>query len=723
MIEYNRATIAQYGLNINDINRVINTGLAGQSAGLVYEGEKQFDMVVRIEGEQRENIEDVRNLLIPTPDGTQIPLYQLAKVEMKEGPNQIQREDAKRRIVVGFNVRDRDVQSIVEELQKKVETQIKLPAGYYITYGGAFENLNAAKKRLGITVPVSLLLIFILLYFSFNSVKQGLLIYSAIPLSAVGGIFALALRGMPFSISAGVGFIALFGVAVLNGIVLVAEFNRLKNEGWHDLKKIVLMGTKIRLRPVLMTGFVASLGFLPMALSNGAGAEVQRPLATVVIGGLLIATFLTLFVLPVLYILFEGIGKKQQTFSKAKIVTTIIILIIANCPSSFAQKPILLNAAIDSALKNNLSVKNEKLFADYQQKLKASKADIPQTNITSEYGQINSFYKDTKFSIAQSINFPKVYVKQNELKLERYQGSLLSIAVKESELKKQVCEVFYMLIYLKQKETILEQNDSVFSAFLEKASVRFAEGETNILEKITAETQRGHIAIQLKQVQADIEISLLQFQLLLNTANSFLPLTIDSKIKLTSILDSSLVYKHPSLMVLQNKKNISIVNTQLEISKLLPNLSLGYSNMSIQGTGADNIFYPRSNRFSSVQLGVGVPLFFGSQKAIINSSKTLELIAENSYNYGLKTLQIEYQQALKNYQSNKLTVAYFETTALKNANSIIKTANQQFSNGDINYLEWTMLVNNAANIQSDYCDALKQLNYVTIQLNYLTNKF
>ncbi len=723
LIEYNRATIAQYGLNINDINRVINTGLAGQSAGLVYEGEKQFDMVVRIEGEQRENIEDVRNLLIPTPDGTQIPLYQLAKVEMKEGPNQIQREDAKRRIVVGFNVRDRDVQSIVEELQKKVETQIKLPAGYYITYGGAFENLNAAKKRLGITVPVSLLLIFILLYFSFNSVKQGLLIYSAIPLSAVGGIFALALRGMPFSISAGVGFIALFGVAVLNGIVLVAEFNRLKNEGWHDLKKIVLMGTKIRLRPVLMTGFVASLGFLPMALSNGAGAEVQRPLATVVIGGLLIATFLTLFVLPVLYILFEGIGKKQQTLSKAKIVTTIIILIIANCPSSFAQKPILLNAAIDSALKNNLSVKNEKLFADYQQKLKASKADIPQTNITSEYGQINSFYKDTKFSIAQSINFPKVYVKQNELKLERYQGSLLSIAVKESELKKQVCEVFYMLIYLKQKETILEQNDSVFSAFLEKASVRFAEGETNILEKITAETQRGHIAIQLKQVQADIEISLLQFQLLLNTTNSFLPLTIDSKIKLTSILDSSLVYKHPSLMVLQNKKNISIVNTQLEISKLLPNLSLGYSNMSIQGTGADNIFYPRSNRFSSVQLGVGVPLFFGSQKAIINSSKTLELIAENSYNYGLKTLQIEYQQALKNYQSNKLTVAYFETTALKNANSIIKTANQQFSNGDINYLEWTMLVNNAANIQSDYCDALKQLNYVTIQLNYLTNKF
>ena len=312
IIEYNRANIAQYNLNISDINRVVNTAFAGQATGLVYEGEKRFDLVVRLQNNQRKDIEDVKNLLIPTPQGTQIPLYQLATVEIKDGPNQIQREDTKRRIVVGFNVRGRDVQSIVNELQKKLETQIKLPAGYYITYGGAFENLNAAKKRLMIAVPLSLLLIFLLLFFAFNSIKQGLLIYTAVPLSAIGGIFFLALRGMPFSISAGVGFIALFGVAVLNGIVLIAEFNRLKSEGLTDLHRIVLMGTKVRLRPVLMTAFVASLGFLPMAISNGAGAEVQRPLATVVIGGLMIATLLTLFVLPILYIIFEKGGKNKQ---------------------------------------------------------------------------------------------------------------------------------------------------------------------------------------------------------------------------------------------------------------------------------------------------------------------------------------------------------------------------------------------------------------------------
>jgi len=313
VINYNRPAIAQYNLNIAEINKIVNTAFAGQSTGLVFEGEKHFDVVVRLHTNQRKNIEDIRSLLIPTPQGPQIPLYQLANVSIKNGPNQIQREDAKRRIVVGFNVRGRDVQTIVNELQQKVDKQIKFPSGYYVTYGGAFENLNAAKQRLMIAVPVSLVMIFILLFFAFNSFKQGLLIYSAIPLSAIGGIFFLALRGMPFSISAGVGFIALFGVAVLNGIVLIAEFNRLKKEGMKNLQRIVLMGTKVRLRPVLMTAFVASLGFLPMALSDGAGAEVQRPLATVVIGGLMIATFLTLFVLPVLYIVFQKRETNKQS--------------------------------------------------------------------------------------------------------------------------------------------------------------------------------------------------------------------------------------------------------------------------------------------------------------------------------------------------------------------------------------------------------------------------
>jgi len=315
VININRDEVAKYGLNIEDINQAINAAFAGQSAGLVFEGERRYDLAVRFSSQSRQNIEDVRNLFVSSPKGEQIPLNQLADVEFKIGPNQIQREDAKRRIIVGFNVRGRDVASIVKELQGKIEKQIDFPPGYYPTYGGQFENLKEAQARLSIAVPVALLLILMLLFFTFSSIKQSILIFMAIPMASIGGVFALLLRGMPFSISAGVGFIALFGVAVLNGIVLVAEFNRLKKDGLTDLFQIVLTGTRERLRPVLMTAAVASLGFLPMALATSAGAEVQKPLATVVIGGLLSSTLLTLFVLPCLYIYFEKIGSKRLNAS------------------------------------------------------------------------------------------------------------------------------------------------------------------------------------------------------------------------------------------------------------------------------------------------------------------------------------------------------------------------------------------------------------------------
>lgn len=718
IVTYNRNQIAQYGLNIQDINKVVNTSFAGQSSGLVYEDEKRFELVVRLAGENRQELEDVQNLLIPTPQGTQIPLYQIADVSIQESVNQIQRDDAKRRIIVGFNVGNRDVQSIVNDLQTQIEKQLKFPSGYYVTYGGAFENLVAAKKRLSLAVPISLLLIFLLLYFAFKSVKHGMLIYSAIPFSAIGGILFLALRGMPFSISAGIGFIALFGVAVLNGIVLISEYNRIKKEGETNLKQIVLQGTKHRLRPVLMTAFVASLGFLPMALSNGAGAEVQRPLATVVIGGLLIATLLTLFVLPVLYILFEK-GFK----SNPKVTTTIILFFVFfSFQNPNAQTPINLQSAIDTALKNNLQVKNEKLNAEYHLKLKAAALDIPQTNLISEYGQINSFYKDTKFGISQSISFPIVYAKQKSLQNENYKSSVLNIVVKEVELKKQVSIVFYLLVYLQQKQKILLENDSVYSEFLEKANFRFEKGETNILEKTTAETQRGQISIQLNQLKNDIEIVQLQFQLLLNTTDEFIPSVENPKIIFVASLDTSTIIMHPTLRFLQQQKQISLVNLQLEKSKLLPNLNFSYSNMSINGIGADNLFYNRTTRFNSVQFGIGVPLFFGAQKAKINSNKTLELISENNYRIGLQTLNTEYYTVFKKYQNQLQTIKYFEETALQNANTITKTANQQFANGDINYLEWTMLINNALSIQSNYIDAIKDLNQFIIQLNYLTSK-
>lgn len=313
VVKFDRNKLAMFGLSIDEVNRVLRSGFAGESAGMVYEKERRFDLVVRLAQQSRTNIDDIKNLYVTTSAGKQVPLEQLASIELQSGVNQIQRDDAKRRIAVGFNVRGRDVQTIVQEMNQKINKQMKFEPGYFLKYGGAFKNLEEAKQRLIIAVPAALLLIFVLLFFTFNSIRESLLIFTSIPLSAIGGIIALWIRGMPFSISAGVGFIALFGVAVLNGIVLIAEFNRLRKESsTEDADDIVRKGTELRLRPVMMTALVASLGFMPMALSQTAGAEVQRPLATVVIGGLISATLLTLVVLPVLYTYFEKKNEADQ---------------------------------------------------------------------------------------------------------------------------------------------------------------------------------------------------------------------------------------------------------------------------------------------------------------------------------------------------------------------------------------------------------------------------
>ena len=303
-IKPDRSAIARYGINVEDVNDLVESVVAGKAAGTVYEGEQRFNMVVRLNEGSGGNIEAIKNLLVPAANGARVPLSELADVSLVEGPAQISREDTRRRIGVELNVRGRDVGSFVKEAQERIAREVELPAGYYLTWGGTFENLERATSRLMIVVPLALFLIFILLFSTFNSVRQALLIYTGIPFAIVGGIFALFLRGMPFSISAGVGFIALFGVAVLNGVVMVSYINRLREEG-KSVADAVREGAETRLRPVLMTALVASLGFIPMALARSAGAEVQRPLATVVIGGLVTSTLLTLLILPTVYEWFE----------------------------------------------------------------------------------------------------------------------------------------------------------------------------------------------------------------------------------------------------------------------------------------------------------------------------------------------------------------------------------------------------------------------------------
>lgn len=711
VIEMDRAALARYNLDIEDANRVVNMALAGQSAGIVFEGERRFDLVVRLDNSKRKNTEDIKNILVPTSEGMQIPLSQIANVALKSSPNQIQREDAKRRIIVGFNVRDRDVQTIVEELQQKVSSDIKLPTGYRVTYGGAFENLNQAKERLGIAVPVSLALIFLLLFFAFKSVKYSLLIYTAIPLSAIGGVYFLALRDMPFSISAGIGFIALFGVAVLNGIVLVAEFNRLKASGVSNTTRIVLNGTRLRLRPVLMTAFVASLGFLPMAISTGSGAEVQRPLATVVIGGLMLATLLTLFVLPILYILFEHIKVPKKRFMKnKKAVITLMCLSFFSSNYAQEQQPIALKDAVAIALQNSLVAKKSALLAAYQQELKSTHLDFAQTEITGEYGKLNTMQNDFKIGVSQGFSFPAVYNRRKDILDAQWKQAVLNENLTKAHIEKSVSEVFYQLLILKEKEKLLLKADSLYAHFLEKAANRFQLGETNILEKSSAEIQRSQIAMQLKEVHNTFAITLLQFRLLLNSEINYSPLG-NISIPIDNLPAAEAVAKHPELLIYQQEIVKAQAETKWEKAKLLPELSVGYFTQTMQDINTD--------MFSSVQIGIGIPLFASGQRGVVKAGKQKIAIAQNEYDHQVSLLHNKYQQTVLQYQNNLEIVKSFQDTQLPNVALIFKTSQEQFANGEIDYLQWTVLNNQAFSIQINYIEALRLFNETIIELNYI----
>ncbi|HDP75702.1 MAG TPA: efflux RND transporter permease subunit [Bacteroidales bacterium] len=316
-IKYNRDKLSVYGISVDELNRLISAAFAGTAAGSIFEGEKRFELVVRLAEDYRHNIDNVKNLLVTVPGGGLVPLSELAQVEFTKGPAKISRDNTHRRVVVSVNVRNRDLESVVKDIQKILDSKLKLPAGYYIEYGGQFENLRNARNRLLVAVPVALALIFIFLYFAFHSFRDAILVYTAVPLSVIGGILMLWFRGMPFSISAAVGFIALFGVAVLNGIVLIEHLKELKEEGVDNLRERIMRGTRDRLRPVLLTASAAAMGFLPMAISTSAGAEVQRPLASVVIGGLITSTMLTMVALPLLYAVFENFeGVKFWPFKR-----------------------------------------------------------------------------------------------------------------------------------------------------------------------------------------------------------------------------------------------------------------------------------------------------------------------------------------------------------------------------------------------------------------------
>ena len=730
VIDYNRSQLAKYGLDIKSVNSTIQAAFAGSSAGLVYEGEKQFDLVVRLEGDYRTSLADVQNLYIRGSRGQQIPLQQVATVSIVDGPYQIQRDNTQRRIIAAFNVRNRDVESVVEEIRKKIENQVNLVPGYSISYGGQFENLVEARQRLSIAVPMALLLIFILLYFTFGSIKQGVLIFTAIPLSAIGGVFALWIRDLPFSISAGVGFIALFGVAVLNGIVLIAEFNRLKKEGVLDVFERIYQGTKTRLRPVIMTAAVASLGFLPMAISQTSGAEVQRPLATVVIGGLITATFLTLIVLPILYYYSEK-KLKMKTNKSILLVLLSFFGSIYSINAQTAQVKVFDNVdtVIAAALKNNPNIKISKLQTEQERVLKGTSFDLPKTQFGLEYGQTNSTVDtDTRFSINQTFAFPTLYGNQSKLSKAKIVSSELNQEVVKNELIAQVKSAYYLLWYFKSKQSALQKQDSIYQKFQYAANLRFKIGESNALEKATASAEVADIKIAMLDNASAIKAYQLQLQNLLHSESlidinvgdlEVIPVLFSSE-----LIDSLSVNKNPLISFYNSKIDVADKERSVELSKMLPDITLGYFNQSFIGNGetanGTSTVFDSGDRFTGVQLGLSIPLFFKSQTSNINAAKIHKKEIETQLEAVTNHTKIQLQTALEALKKDRENMTFFRLNALPQAELLLKNSQRGFQEGEIEYIEYVQGLNRALTIQTKYLEYINQYNQTLITIEKLT---
>ncbi|TRX42872.1 CusA/CzcA family heavy metal efflux RND transporter [Flavobacterium restrictum] len=709
-VVYDRSKIARYGLNITDLNETIALGFAGKTVGNVFEGEKRFDMVIRLDTTNRKDIDDLKNLYVATPTGQQIPLSELAKIEYAQGPAKISRDNTNRRIVVGINVRNRDLQSVVLDIQKIVDTKIKLPAGYYVKYGGQFENLQSAKARLAIAVPIALFLIFVLLYFAFGTVKEALMVYSAIPLSAVGGVLFLWIRNLPFSISAGVGFIALFGIAVLNGIVLIEHFKELKHNGMKNIDELILKGTTDRLRPVLLTAAAAALGFLPMAISSSAGAEVQRPLATVVIGGLFTATLLTMLVLPILYKVFDQKAFKKPKF-KIHQKSTYLMLLLLFSSLTFAQKNNTeLSDLIAKATTNNKGLKVAQLQVNKAEASIKAAYTFDKTNVYYSYDQNNLALNNQPlkvFGVQQRFLFPTVYAAQKKVFTADFEREKGSFELQKNKLASGVSSVYYHIVYLQNKEKTYHYLDSLYQNFSKASARKFELGESNYLEKITAEAKFRKIRTTLLQIDTDKKQQYEMLQQLVQNDNE---LTIKSNTitPLVSLMDTTSLAIHKAYL----ERVTSNYKSQLSLQKQqwLPDINLDYFQGKNNGL---------SQSLYGFQIGLAVPLLFSGT---VSKTKVAQLELQS-----WEQQKAQEEQKITQYRNQKTAelakyeeaIKYYNEFGKKVAAEIIKVGSRSYQQGEIDFFQYIQSLENATTIQVEYLEAVLQYNTTQLDLQYL----
>lgn len=705
VVKYNRGKIARYGINIEELNTIIRTAYAGEASGVVFENERRFDLVVRLDQDKVADL-NLDKLFVRSNEGIQIPVSEVATIDLVNGPLQINRDATKRRIVIGVNVRGADIQQVVQDIQKTLDKNIQLKPGYYFEYGGQFENLQNAINTLLVVVPVALMLILLLLFFAFKNVTYTLVVFSTVPLSLIGGILALWLRGLPFSISAGVGFIALFGVAVLNGILMINHFNDIRKETMYALstRRVIARGTAHLLRPVFLTGLVASLGFVPMAIATSAGAEVQRPLATVVIGGLIVSTVLTLLIIPVFYQIVSYTVVWKRRFSAKKILFFFLLLAVMLPFTAKAQEKVTMEQAIELAKQNHPRLK---IASAAIRQVKAGRGEVLElspTEMNYSWGQLNGeLRKDKQWEVTQGLGSLLTPFYKNALVNRQVETGTFYRQIAEKEVVAEVKRAWTYYLYACNLRALYSDQNKLAGQLQRMGELRYQQGEITLLEKNMTTSMAVDMKNRLFQAQEEEKLALSRLNWVCYADRPLIPAD-------TALVLFPVDYQVPSfsevhLNYFQSQANEAKAQLNVERSRFFPELSFGYVRQDILPLKGLN----------SWMVGVSFPVYFLPRHSKIKQAKVAAVIARTEAEANTQNLYNKVSEAVASLRRQSESLRYYTTSALKEADELLKVANLQLQHSETNITEFIQAVNVARDIRRGYLETVYQYNIAALE--------
>lgn len=710
VVKFNRDKIARYGINIGELNTIIRTAYAGEASGVVFENERRFELVVRLDQEKVADF-NLDKLFVRTSEGVQIPVSEVATIDLVSGPLQINRDATKRRIVIGVNVRDADIQQVVSDIQKTLNQNVKLKPGYYFEYGGQFENLQNAINTLLVVIPVALMLILLILFFAFKSVTYTLMVFSTVPLSLIGGILALWLRGLPFSISAGVGFIALFGVAVLNGILMINHFNDLRKQNQYALttNRIISRGTPHLLRPVFLTGLVASLGFVPMAIATSAGAEVQRPLATVVIGGLIISTVLTLLIIPVFYrIVNSTVTWRRHGLRLGKIKLFALLLPLAFASTNAWAQPqqtVTLDQAVEMVKQNHPRLKIATTAIRQAKTTRGEIVEAAPTSFSYSWGQLNGDNKkDKDMTFEQSLGSLLTPFYKNTLVNRQVETNTFFRQMVEKEVTAEVKRAWAYYQYASSIATLYTDQDKMATELKRIAELRYQQGEITLLEKNMMTTLAADLHNRLFQAQEEQKLALARFRWSCYSDTPIVPAdSVQSLFAAPIVALSTLSEAHIGYFNSQASEAKAMLN--VERSRFFPELSVGYTRQNI---------LPLKN-LNAWMVGVSFPVYFLPQSSRVKQARLAATAAQIQAEANVRELNNRVSELSASLRRYDESLRFYTSSALKEADELTKAATLQLQQSETSVTEFIQSVTAAREIRRGYIETVYQYNVAVLE--------